>query len=95
MSKAGFKIESSLKNNRFSRIEQGILAFIAAHLSITERELLVNVKGRRSTKVSILRSLVGRGIVDRIGDGIKGDPFIYSLSKIAMSLENSVEDFVV
>lgn len=69
-------VESS---SRFERVSKAIIEFVVTHPNATEPEITVAIPFRIQTVAKALRMLVSEGIIDRIGSGVKGDPYKYFL----------------
>jgi hypothetical protein len=70
--------ESRTRKTR-DRIASALLAAIAEGKTVTREKLLAAVTGKAVTVLEVLVELCENGMVQRTGDGTKGDPLVYSL----------------
>lgn len=61
------------------RIADSILSLLQNPGDFTEARIMVYVRGRRQTKVRVLRSLINQEMITRSGSGVKLDPYRYRI----------------
>lgn len=70
---------NSMENERLEETGIAIYEFLSeGNSSLTEAEILPEIKVSQGTKVKALRQLLEKGLVSRTGKGGKGDPYKYS-----------------
>ena len=95
---SGTSPPTPIKSSDVDKIANAItIALASIGKPCTEKQLLRLVKGRKQTKIPVLRSLVRDGKVSRSGGGKKGDPFLYILraEQITTSSSSIVEEIVL
>ncbi len=84
------------KSRRIERVKGSILKLLALHPSASEREITDGVSHRTKTVAEVLRLLVSEGTLTRMGSGVRGDPYQYSLSTgSANSFESEDEGLIL
>lgn len=81
---------------RIERVKSSILKLLALRRSASEREITDAVSHRTKTIAEALRLLVSEGTLTRVGSGVRGDPYQYSLSTgSANSVESEDEGLIL
>jgi hypothetical protein len=70
-------------------VAERIYTYLASEMKPSaELDIMTAVRGKRTSKVLVLRKLVGCGLIRRVGEGRREAPYRYSIdAKIASELE--------
>jgi hypothetical protein len=76
------KAEQQAANITRTRIEREMWAYVAGQPGCTQEAILNAVRGKVSTKKSVLQAFLDQKALVRSGAGVKGEPHLYQIAAI-------------